>query len=154
MKRRSLRELVRYVERCRWGEPRKNDVGEFGRQCLPNLMGAATPKKKWFQVTRFPALLAAGMQPHRTLRSGAPCATAGSLHECRFSRPPLQRVPTRCSFLLRNGTVRSKRPFPRPQRLPLSRIPFRGQWSRPAPSLSRQPALSPVRPFRSTASIG
>jgi hypothetical protein len=60
MKRRSLRELVRYVERCRWGEPRKNDVGEFGRQCLPNLMGAAAPKKKMVPSDPIPSLARRG----------------------------------------------------------------------------------------------
>jgi hypothetical protein len=36
------------------------------------------------------------------------------------------------------GAGRSHRPFPRPQRLPLSRIPFRGQRPWPAASLPRQ----------------
>jgi hypothetical protein len=58
---------------------------------------------------------------------------------------------------LHNGTVRSRRRFPRPQRFPLTRIPFRGQRFPPVASLTYKPAnftrsifrlrdLPPVRP--------
>jgi hypothetical protein len=46
-------------------------------------------------------------------------------------------------FSLSPGTGCSERPFPRPQRLPLSRAPFRGQRSRPAPSLPTPQFPSP-----------
>jgi hypothetical protein len=50
---------------------------------------------------------------------------------------------------LRNGTVHSRRSFPRPQRFPLTRIPFRGPWSSPDASLTHKPANFTRRPFRS-----
>ena len=51
---------------------------------------------------------------------------------------------TRRNVLL-PGTGHSRRPFTRPQRPPLTRLPFRGQSSRPATSRPREPAPLPVR---------
>jgi hypothetical protein len=61
------------------------------------------------------------------------------LHDSRFRRLPLHRLEAR-RVHLHNGTVHSRRGFPRPQRFPLTRIPFRGPWSSPDASLTYKPA--------------
>ena len=102
-----------------------------------NRIGAATRyKRKWFQVTRVSASLPAGMhgmklrsRERRTFRLSAP---QPALSSPAGSMPPGTPQPF---FSLSPGTGCSKRPFTRPQRNPLSRIPFQGQRSRPAPSL-------------------
>ncbi len=57
------------------------------------------------------------------------------LHDNRFRRLSLHRLKAR-RITLPDGTVRSRRRFPRPQRFPLTRIPFRGYWSPPDASLT------------------
>ena len=64
---------------------------------------------------------------------------ASQLHDSRFRRLPLHRGVAR-RVHLHNGTVHSRRSFPRPQRFPLTRIPFRGPWSSPNASLNHKPA--------------
>jgi hypothetical protein len=64
---------------------------------------------------------------------------ASRLHENRFRRLPLHRLEAR-RVHLHNRTVCSRRRFPRPQRFPLTRIPFRGQRSPPDASLTHDPA--------------
>ena len=59
------------------------------------------------------------------------------------SMPPSTPQP---ASALPDGTGISKRPFPRLEQRRLSAPPFQGQQSRPAPSLPRPQASSPVRP--------
>jgi len=107
----------------------------------------ASPKKKWFQVTRFTAWLATGMhrtehcvRERRVLRCSAPLKPVSP---APGSMPPSSPQPANA---LPDWTGNSKRPFPRLQQPRLSALPFQGQWSRPAPSLPRPQASSPVRP--------
>lgn len=60
-------------------------------------------------------------------------------HRIRADRRAAEKIP--------NGTVRSQRPFARPQGLPLTRVPLRGQRSRPAASLPNPPTFPPARSF-------
>ena len=111
--------------------------------------GQRAAQKKWFQVIRFPALPTAVMHgtEHRVRER----------RTIRRSTPPWPVSPASGSMLpgspqpyLSNRTADSQRPFARPQRLPLSRPPFRGQSSRPTASPARQPLPRPVRLFGST----
>jgi hypothetical protein len=78
---------------------------------------------------------------------------ASPLPGSRFRRLPDQCFLARRSrFLPETGC--SRRPFARPQRFPLPRIPFRGQSSRPAASLPSKLTLLPVRPFCSATESG
>jgi len=105
-------------------------------------------KRKRFQVTRITASPTAGMhgielrsQERRTSHLSAPrpavSPPAGSM-------PPGTPQPFRS---LLPGTGNSKRPFPRPQRLPLSRTPFRGQIALACPFVSCAAFPRPVRSF-------
>jgi len=60
----------------------------------------------------------------------------------------------RTALYLLPGTGCSYRPFARPQRFTLSRVPFQGQCSRPDTSLPYQLLPLPVRPFSSATDSG
>jgi len=83
------------------------------------------------------------MQRHRVLQPGSPGAVPSAPR--RF----LSKATDQCfqahlpAFLA--GTSISKRPFTLPKRLPVSRPPFRGQSSRPAPSTPCRSFVLPVR---------
>ena len=101
-------------------------------------------KKKWFQVTRFPALLTTGMHgtEHRIEK---PCVSRRSAPPSPISRPR-----DRCLPAHRSLAPQRSRPlvtaFPSPATAtPSQRPPFRGQRSRPATS---RPASSFPRPVR------
>jgi hypothetical protein len=63
------------------------------------------------------------------------CAKKRRTHSFPAPRHPFCEMPLRCAEARRlplpSGTVRSRRSFARPQRFPLTRIPFRGQCSSP-----------------------
>ena len=62
--------------------------------------------------------------------------------------------PSASQLTLPLGTGCSRRPFARPQRPPLARVPFRGQSSWPTTSLPSQSDPLPVRPFCSATETG
>src|ERR1022692_4264281 len=72
------------------------------------------------------------MQRHRALQPGSP-GVVPSAPRRFLSNATDQCLQTHLPALLA-GTGISKRPFTLPKRLPVSRPPFRGQSSRPAPS--------------------
>jgi len=77
------------------------------------------------------------------------------IRECRALVPSLPgwnfrsgriTVPEPACKLFPIGASSSQRPFARPERLPVSGPPFRGQRSRSAASLQHRPCPEPVRP--------
>src|ERR1022692_2261534 len=94
------------------------------------------------------------MQRHRALQPGAP-GVVPSAPRRFLSNATDQCLQTHLPAFLA-GTGISKRPFTLPKRLPVSRPPFRGQSSRPAPSTPCRsfvllvripiPSRAPVRP--------
>jgi len=75
------------------------------------------------------------------------------LPDHRFCRCPDQCRQTR-RVLNPNGVVSSQRPFARPVRFPLTRIPCRGQRSWPAASLANPYGSAARSAFCSTANPG
>src|ERR1035438_8547715 len=94
------------------------------------------------------------MQRHRALQPGSP-GVVPSAPRRFLSNATDQCLQTHLPAFLA-GTGISKRPFTLPKRLPVSRPPFRGQSSRPAPSTPCRsfvllvripnPSRAPVRP--------
>ena len=110
-------------------------------------------KRKWFQVTRSHSRLPAGMQRHRALPPGSPGAVPSAPRRFLSNATDQSFQAHLPAFLA--GTGISQRPFTLPKRLPVSRPPFRGQSSRPAPSppcrsfvLPVQTPISPRAPVR------